>query len=555
VEHAAALARESVQRHSFVTLDGEVVDGGGLVGIGPAGSHAGLISRKSELKDLEIQNAVVEEEIAKLKEQLNRTEAQVGYLDRIQQELRTAIYECNTAKVEAKASLQNIGESIRRLTEEQPIIAREVDMIEQQIEEVHRKSQESGASLEAMERENVERERAVAQRHQAIDELVEQRRAVLDEVTELKVSAGQLTEKRAAAAETINVLRRQIHELRGSVETAARDREQCGERIEESRETIRSSERRLQELTREIEQLEETARGLREKRETMRMNLEELGQAVKSARTELGEVESKLHELQMSLTETKVRRDELAARVRGELDIDLDERYESYEHAEQDWEAVETQIAELRSKIDRLGNVNLDAIQELEELEERHKFLTDQREDLEQSLRQLQQLIERLNHESVTRFRESFDVIRGHFRTLFRKLFGGGRADIVLEDPEDVLETGIEILAQPPGKELQSISLMSGGEKTMTAIALLMSVFKSRPAPYAVLDEVDAALDEANNERFNTIIREFVEDSQFIIITHAKRTMSMADELYGITMQEPGVSTRVSVKVATQHVA
>ncbi len=164
------------------------------------------------------------------------------------------------------------------------------------------------------------------------------------------------------------------------------------------------------------------------------------------------------------------------------------------------------------------------------------------------SQRQIEQLIRQLDQESMQRFIESFELIRGHFRELFRKLFGGGKADIILEDPDDILECGIDIVARPPGKELQSISLMSGGEKTMTAIALLMSIFQSKPAPFALLDEVDAALDEANNDRFNRILLEFVESSQFIIITHAKRTMTVADQLYGITMQEPGVSTRVSVK-------
>jgi chromosome segregation protein len=203
----------------------------------------------------------------------------------------------------------------------------------------------------------------------------------------------------------------------------------------------------------------------------------------------------------------------------------------------------------------RLGNVNLDAITELTELAERHGFLTGQRDDLTESRRQLEQLIEKLNKESRERFEASFEQIRENFRALFRKLFGGGRADIVLEDPEDSLECGIEIVAQPPGKDLQIISLMSGGEKSLTAIALLMSIFKSRPAPCAILDEVDAALDEANNDRFNRIVQEFVSDAQFVIITHSKRTMSVADQLYGITMHEPGVSTRVSVQLADASVA
>ena len=255
------------------------------------------------------------------------------------------------------------------------------------------------------------------------------------------------------------------------------------------------------------------------------------------------------------MTETKVHRDELVTRVQADLSISLSERYEEYEHSDQDWEAVETEIGELRGKIARLGNVNLDAITELEELEQRHGFLTEQRDDLTTSHRQLEQLIEKLNVESIKRFTQTFEEIREHFRTLFRKLFGGGRADIILEDPSDILECGIEILAQPPGKELQSITLMSGGEKTMTAIALLMSIFRTRPAPFAILDEVDAALDETNNERFNKIIQEFLPTSQFIIVTHSKTTMGVADRLYGVTMQEAGVSTLVGVQLTDTHVA
>ena len=253
--------------------------------------------------------------------------------------------------------------------------------------------------------------------------------------------------------------------------------------------------------------------------------------------------------------QTTVRRDDLVARVLDEMGVNLSERYLDYQHEEQDWEQVEAEIADLRGKIDRVGNVNLDAINELEELEGRHGFLSQQREDLDLSIRQLVQLIETLNQESRERFRTAFEQIREHFRGLFRKLFGGGRADIILEDPENILDSGLEIVAQPPGKELQTISLMSGGEKSMTAIALLMSIFKIRPAPFAILDEVDAALDEANNDRFNRIVKEFVAESQFIIITHSKRTMTIADRLYGITMQEPGVSTRVSVKLGQAAVA
>jgi chromosome segregation protein len=209
---------------------------------------------------------------------------------------------------------------------------------------------------------------------------------------------------------------------------------------------------------------------------------------------------------------------------------------------------AEQEIAELRRKIDRLGSVNLDALQELAELEARANALHVQLDDLTTAQRSLQEIIARINQDSRRLFGETFEAVRGHFQELFRKLFGGGMADIVLEDETDILESGIEVVARPPGKELRSISLMSGGEKTLTAVALLLAIFRSKPSPFCILDEVDAALDEANIGRFCAVLRDFLDQSQFILITHSKRTMAAADVLYGITMQESGVSKRVAVR-------
>jgi chromosome segregation protein len=215
---------------------------------------------------------------------------------------------------------------------------------------------------------------------------------------------------------------------------------------------------------------------------------------------------------------------------------------------QQSQQSVLDEIAELRRKLSRLGSVNLDSLQELAELETRAETLHTQFDDLSAAKRALEEIIQTINQDSRRLFTESFTTIRAHFQELFRKLFGGGMADIVLEDELDILESGIEIVARPPGKELRSISLMSGGEKTMTAVALLMAIFRSKPSPFCILDEVDAALDEANIARYTAVLREFLDLSQFIIITHSKRTMASADVLYGITMQESGVSKRVAVK-------
>jgi len=555
LDAALAMAALDVSGHRFVTQGGEMVEPGGHLALGPSSPGAGLISRKSELRDIDAQLDALQESLDTLLDQLNRVEAEAEHVEAVQQELRTAIYESSTARVEATTGLQNIADAIARLTMEQPLIAQEVTLLEQQINEVHLKTSASGEALERLNRENDEKERRVGEQEGRIDAVVSARRDTQEQLTDGRVRLGRLTEKQASVADSVMALKRTIDELKESAASVNNDIELCQTRIEESRRAEAAAAAELTVIARQIGDLEAESANLRNRREELRAEIDGRTHAVRVARQGLEAAERQLHDLQMSLAQVKVRRDELVARTAQELNVDLPARYEQYEYQDHDWQRVEAEITELRGKMSRLGNVNFDAIAELEDLEKRHGFLTAQRDDLNDSQAQLQQLITRLNNESRERFEASFEQIRDHFRTMFRKLFGGGKADIILENPDDILDSGIEIVAQPPGKELRVISLMSGGEKSLTAIALLMSIFKSRPAPFAILDEVDAALDEANNDRFNRIIREFVSGSQFIIITHSKWSMHAADRLYGITMQEPGVSTRVSVQLTGANVA
>ena len=213
-----------------------------------------------------------------------------------------------------------------------------------------------------------------------------------------------------------------------------------------------------------------------------------------------------------------------------------------------DWDEVRERVATLQQKIDSMGPVNLVAIEEYEETEERYQFLTNQHDDLVQAKTELMEVLNRINTQTREMFLETFHKIRDNFRATFTEIFNGGMADLQLQDGEDVLESGIDIVARPPGKKLQGISLLSGGEQTMTAVSLLFAIYQVRPSPFCVLDELDAPLDESNINRFIKILERFLDHSQFIIITHNKRTISIADILYGVTMQERGVRAIVSVK-------
>ena len=205
---------------------------------------------------------------------------------------------------------------------------------------------------------------------------------------------------------------------------------------------------------------------------------------------------------------------------------------------------------ELTRQLDAMGPVNLDAVHEYDELEERHTFLETQNTDLTNSRRELLDVIARINQTTEKLFAETFAQVRINFREMFAELFGGGRADLALLDEKDALNSGIDIIAKPPGKQLQSVSLLSGGERTMTAVALLFAIYMVRPSPFCILDEMDAPLDESNINRFIKMLDRFVEQSQFVIITHNKRTIAKADILYGVTMEERGVSRLVGMKLS-----
>ena len=266
-------------------------------------------------------------------------------------------------------------------------------------------------------------------------------------------------------------------------------------------------------------------------------------------RTRIRKLEARLHAKELAAGEVRHERTTLAERLREDYGIELAvlaAKASDEELAER--AAVEQEIADLRARLNSIGNVNLDALAELEELETRFTTLSTQHQDLTAAKASLQEIIEKINEDSRRLFGDTLELVRGHFQSLFRKLFGGGQADIILDQTADILDSGIEIVARPPGKEPRSISLLSGGEKTLTCVAMLLAIFRSRPSPFCVLDEVDAALDEANIERFIGVLQEFSQWTQFIVVTHSKKTMTCANTLYGVTMQESGISKRVSVR-------
>jgi chromosome segregation protein len=279
------------------------------------------------------------------------------------------------------------------------------------------------------------------------------------------------------------------------------------------------------------------------------MQLAEIGETIKELRPQSESAQEEKSRLQLALAEKRLELQHLAANLREKYDVDLESLDCSTLAGDGSQTELSVEIDELRGRLERMGEVNLAAIGEYEELSQRFGFMNQQKADLEKSIADLQQTIVKLNRICRLRFRESFETINEKFELIFPRLFRGGKAKLVLTDDNDLLDTGVDIIVQPPGKKLQSITLLSGGEKALTAVSLLFAIFLTKPSPFCFLDEVDAPLDDANIDRFIEMIQEMSAHSQFVLVTHNKKSMQAAEVLYGITMGEPGVSKVVSVRM------
>ena len=304
----------------------------------------------------------------------------------------------------------------------------------------------------------------------------------------------------------------------------------------------------LEETTREKIRLQEAIEGEEEIRRKKHWEEEQLTSALAQREKEGRAVESALQEVRIKESEQRLREENLVSRLREDLGIDLREEPavpESLESAE-DPAALAARLEELRNRLQSFGSVNVSALDQLKELEDREQFLLGQEKDLTQSKGQLEELIRKLNRESRERFEKALEEVRLHFSEIFRKLFGGGKSEILLVEEEgvDPMDQGLEIVVRPPQKEVSTLRLLSGGERSLTAIALVLALFKANPSPFCVLDEADAALDESNVGKYASLVHEFSTETQFIVVTHNQRTMASADILYGITMQTPGVSKK-----------
>ncbi|MEE9275630.1 MAG: hypothetical protein V3V62_10020, partial [bacterium] len=522
---------------------------GAVEGGAAAGDRSGLLERTRRREQLRIE---VDASGGRLAETEARLARQSEALARIGEEARDAgarAREAELARVEAEGTLRSarekreaseercgqIGEERAQFAGERESLERELSEAEEEGARASTARTDAGARLVAAEEER----KRVAERAARMEADVTERRVALTEVQgRLAGARGEL--QRLGEAADQNEARRVRR--REEQEEAVLKRGRIQRNLGESREEIG---RRKEERT-AIE--EEQAGRVREVEET-RARDEELGETIRRVRGELAEVQARLAERAEERTTLRVRREGMIESARETHEIHLPETAEQSREELPRYEEIVNRLEMLRTRLSRMGEVNPLAAREFDDVNQDYAFLSEQQEDLDRSIADLHATIEKLNHTTRSRFLEAFEQVSEQFSLIFARLFEGGEARMFLLDPDDPLETGVDIEVHPPGKRPGNIMLLSSGEKAMTAIALLFAVFSVRPSPFCLLDEVDATLDDANVGRFRNIVSDLESRSQFMIITHNKKTMSYASQLYGITQREKGVSVVVSVKL------
>jgi chromosome segregation protein len=590
---AAALrlaAEPSGSRYQFVALSGEIVTREGIV-VGGQNKEAGgtsILQRKAQITELEAETNLIRTTLAELtgrrQDAADRLEISQSRLQEARDESQTL----NLTLAHLRSRTENLAREVGETRRKQETFGAERDAIEQRSEaanaQLARLEEEEaviGADIAALQAQQSEMQNCLAG-------LRENESMFTSELNELRVRVAtekqriaSLENQRGPMTSRISELRELIEQRRREIESYTARTAQLSEESENIAAGITQAQGRLGEAT-------ESVQMLLNERTAIAVQVETLENTLRQARFDLTHCHETHTQLEVRASQLALRIEALCERVlhRYQLDIrdfqsdsytffttvrGLQKRQKSSTASEDesepvpqpteaeeettpatadgpDWALVESFIKEFDAKIESMGPVNVEAIQEYDELEERYKFLEQQNSDLEISKAELLEVIAKINHTTKTLFADTFEQVRINFQEMFRELFGGGKANLVLLDESDPLESGIDIIAKPPGKQLTSITLLSGGEKTMTAVALLFSIYMVKPSPFCILDEMDAPLDESNINRFIKILDRFVSQSQFVVISHNKRTIAKADIIYGVTMEEHGVSKLVGVK-------
>ena len=536
---------------AFVTEQGDWISEHGVVTIHSGASSASqvLVQRTKEIKEL----------TWKKEELQGKLSLSATLVERLQQELDEVLALIRAKREEVTRLESQVTESQRLVSKRELELAhaqtawdrmqKELQRFMEQDAQWEQKIQELGFKIAELAAEKSELQTEIVEAELALKELQAQFLGLQEEVTQLQVQLAQKQTQLSALDSQKQRLEQEKAKLEADLGRMGQESHQLDQKLSQSQVLLEEKKIQLHTEIQTFHQMKEMADALKEQYERVRVEADEFESRLHTQQSELYRLTQKATELKLQVEQVRTREQVLVEQMRERYMLDLTQVWSQYWDEQIDVVAAQLQVKELKERLSRMGEVNLGAIEEFREVSKRHEFLVNQQKDLIDAKEQLKRVIDRIDKICSRRFQETFEQVNERFKKVFPVLFGGGEAYLQLVENPEKGEWGLDIIARPPGKKLQNVSLMSGGEKALTAVSLVFAIFLVKPSPYCLLDEVDAPLDDANVSRFNDLVKEMAKRSQIILVTHNKHTMSIASKLYGVTMQNKGVSTMVSVNL------
>ncbi len=535
---------------TFVTQDGDTLTADGvLTGGASEGADSGVLKRRREIKELSEKKtewagklALSQAVLKKLEDQLSSvvSDFEGAQKRKIEQEIKVTELKKDVERSEHE--VQNAQYAVARQEKELAKISEQVRTMEQRLEELTSSLQETREKKFTVETVVESLQSEWTSTRMGFD-------GMQSEVTDLQVRSASKTQEYQGVQRQLEMVTRSLNELNTQLSRMNEESEKNTTVMSESQFKLEEQKIEFERLMQEVSDLKQALSHAKDYYEQISAQAREIEAQAHEAQRAANERQHRMNEAQLKFEQAKMKEQYLIDQVRERYMLNLPDVYEQHAYIERNTQAVEMDLKDLRDKLNKIGEVNLSAIEEYDETAKRYEFLTQQQADLTEAKEQLRRVIDRINRICSRRFKETFDLVNDRFTRVFPVLFGGGEARLDLIEDVERGEMGIDIIAKPPGKKMQNISLLSGGEKALTAVSLVFSIFLVKPSPYCLLDEVDAPLDDANVSRFNDLVKEMAKRSQIIVVTHNKHTMEVAKKLYGVTMQERGVSTLVSVNL------
>ena len=550
MDNAIKVAKQNGYTFRIMTLDGDMINpSGAITGGSVAKKTVNILGRGKEIEKLQKEIKDIKQKIEKIKQEKQEFENSIEDTIEMATSLEKELQEIDITYATEKQKVVAIDENIEKLEKRLQKLKDEGQQLEEQKEESKNTKQEIEKKIEELSSQNEELTKVITE----FAELNKDNQKYVDDlnfdITNLKISVSSFDESEASIEEMKERINMDIENTLKSIENKKLQIEQIKSDNFNLQETIKETKQKIENIKEEVKNSGSKIEELKNDRQDKNKKLSEQEDEISEKFKVIEDLKSQIVKIDVKKTKLEEDIQSIINKMWEEYELTPNNITEEYKKPE-NVAMTQKKVNNLRSDIRNLGSINIDSIEEYKNTKERYDFMCEQRVDLENTMAKLRKMIQEMTTTMKQQFKEQFELINKNFAEVFKELFGGGNASLKLEDEENILDCGIEITVQPPGKKLQNMMLLSGGEKAFTAIALLFAILKINPAPFCVLDEIEAALDDVNVYRFAEYLKKFSKDTQFLVITHRKGTMEAADTVYGVTMEESGISKLLSMKLA-----